>query len=203
MLRINQCLIALAFSAGAAMAAESGPGSTNEVGFLLGGFSPLSVGGADLGSGIGLQANYGRRIWGTTKVALYGEVHFLASPQRLISSLNRSATRDVASLYVTPGIRVKFLPGARISPYVAVGGGLALYEQSHLSLNGQPNGAERERYTGAFDAAGGADFKLWRWASLRGEVRNFYTGAPAYNLRPSPGAQNNVVIGGGFVVNWH
>jgi hypothetical protein len=58
-----------------------------------------------LNSGIALQANYGHHFIGR-RTALYGEVHFLANPQRVVDSANSAATRDVATLYVTPGVRV-------------------------------------------------------------------------------------------------
>ena len=71
------------------------------------------------------QVNYGRRFFTNNKVALYGEINFLASPLRNVSSSVTTATRDFSSLYLTPGIRAKFLPASRVSPYVLVGGGYA------------------------------------------------------------------------------
>jgi hypothetical protein len=44
--------------------------------------------------------------------------------------------------------------------------------------------------------------KLWRWIGARGEIRDFYTGSPAYNLPGITGGQHNVVAGGGFVLKW-
>jgi hypothetical protein len=44
--------------------------------------------------------------------------------------------------------------------------------------------------------------KLWRWIGARGEIRDFYTGSPAYNLTGITGGQHNVVAGGGFVLKW-
>lgn len=149
-----------------------------------------------------LQANYGYRFLGGGLAALYGEIHFLANPQRLVESGGPTATRDVASLYVTPGIRVKFVPRSPIAPYFAVGGGYALYEQSLLRGDGRPNDAPRTINRGAFDFGGGVDVKFWRWLGLRAEIRDFYTGVPAYNLRGITGGQHNVVAGGGFVIKW-
>ena len=70
------------------------------------------------------QVNYGRRIFSNDKVALYGEINFLASPLRDVSSSVTTATRDFSSLYLTPGIRVKFLPSSRVSP--SVGGAMSI-----------------------------------------------------------------------------
>lgn len=154
-----------------------------------------------LSSGTALQANYGYRFWSNGKVAILGEVHFLANGQRKIESPDTRVTRDVATAYVTPGVRFKFAPDAAVAPYFAVGGGYALYEQSHFQLNGTDNPAPRFIHRGAFQFGGGADFKLWRWIGLRAEVRDFYTGSPALNF-PVSGGQHNIVAGGGFVLKW-
>jgi opacity protein-like surface antigen len=181
-------------------------GQKHELGLTLGGLFPQDRGmipnTVRLGRGTALQANYGRRITGRPVAALYGEAHFLANPLRTAGSGNPASTRDVASLYVTPGIRVKFAPNKSLSPYAAVGGGLAWYEQSVLRIDGKPNPAPRNTYRGAFDFGGGVDTKFRRWIGLRAEIRDFYTGSPAYNIPNLGGGQHNVVVGGGFVVKW-
>jgi hypothetical protein len=62
----------------------------------------------DAGSGVAFQVNYGRRFFRNNKVALYGEINFLASPPRDVSSSVPTATRDFSSRYLTPGIRVGY-----------------------------------------------------------------------------------------------
>jgi len=118
-----------------------------------------------LKSGTALQANYGVRITGGGAAALIGEVHFLASPLRDIASSQSGASRDFATIYIAPGIRVKFAPEARISPYLAVGGGYALYEQSTLTLGGQANSAPRHIHRGLLQFG-----EVWTWASCAGSV---------------------------------
>src|SRR5882724_12092952 len=74
----------------------------NELAFGLGGlpsYSRSNLPKLNLGPGIGFQVNYGRRLFSARRIALYGEVDFLASPLRNVSSSVTSATRDVASLY--------------------------------------------------------------------------------------------------------
>jgi opacity protein-like surface antigen len=170
-----------------------------ELGLTLGAlFETDRGGGLTSGAGTGFQANYGFRLAGGDKAALFLETHFLASPLREVETRDSSATANYASLYVTPGLRIKFAPNARISPYVAVGGGLAWYEQSREQVGGGPNSAPRNIYRGAFQFGGGVDVKVWRFLSLRAEVRDFYTGSPAYNVAEVRGGQHNVVAGGGF-----
>lgn len=206
----STCRIALSgvlalLSAAASFGADEAP-PTNELAFQLGGFTALTRSDSqprvDLSPGIALQANYGRLLASGRNLALYWEVHFLANPLREVASNSVTATNDVATLFVTPGVRLKFFPTARFSPYLSTGGGLAWFEQSKQQINGSPNPAARELLRGAFDVGGGVDVPVWRFLALRGEVRDFYTGTPNYNIAALRGGQNNIVLGGGFVVRW-
>src|SRR5262249_10774215 len=124
-------LFVLLFGCGPAFAEQ------HEIGLTLGGLFPQNRGTIPntvrLGGGTALQANYGHRLI-SGHVALYGEVHFLANPQRLVGSGNPVSTRDIATIYVTPGIRVKFAPTRSFSPYLAVVGGYAVYAQGVCQL---------------------------------------------------------------------
>jgi opacity protein-like surface antigen len=178
----------------------------NELAFGLGGLPSLSRSDApslNAGPGTGLQVNYGRRFLDGNKLALYGEINFLASPLREVSSSVTSATQNFASLYVTPGLRLKAFPKSRISPYLAIGGGYADYEQSTTEISGQPNPASRELARGVFDFGAGVDVRVWRWVALRGEARDFYSGSPGYNVASLSGGQHNVFAGGAIVLRWH
>ncbi len=178
----------------------------HEIGLTLGGLLSTSRSAnttrLDLDSGAALQANYGFRFWSNHTAALYGEVHFLANPLRDVHSSTQSLTANVATLVVTPGIRLKFLPNSRIAPYLAVGGGWADYAQSKETLAGLPNPASRTTNHGVLDYGGGLDFKFWRFVGLRTEVRDFYAGAPSYNTNLIRGGQHNVVAGGGLVLKF-
>jgi opacity protein-like surface antigen len=152
-------------------------------------------------SGRALQANYAYRFWANGTLAISGEFHFLANPLRNVSGAS-FLTKDFASLYLTPGVRVKFNPAGRIQPFGVIGGGYALYEQSTETIGGAPNPAPRHINRGAFTFGGGVDIKILQWVAVRGDVRDFYTGRPIYNLPSLDGGQHNVVASGGFVVRW-
>ncbi|MDQ6666147.1 MAG: hypothetical protein M3Z23_17340 [Acidobacteriota bacterium] len=134
--------------------------------------------------------------------ALYAETHFLANGLRDIGAGNSNASRDVATILVTLGLRLKFFPRRAISPYAAVGGGYALYEQSRMTIGGAPNPAPRFTHRGALDFSGGVDAPLWRFVGLRAEVRDFYTGNPSFNEPVISSGQHNVVAGGGIVLRF-
>lgn len=178
----------------------------NELAFGLGGIPALSRSDSptlDAGPGVAFQVNYGRRFLTRRQWALYGEINFVASPLREVSSSVSTATHDYASLYITPGFRVKFRPASRISPYAVIGGGYADYEQSLTRIDGRSNQASRELSRGVFDYGAGVDVHFWRFISLRGEARDFYTGSPNYNVPSISGGQHNVVATGAFVLGWH
>jgi hypothetical protein len=192
-------LFTLLFGCGTAFAQK------HEVGLTVGGLIPQDRGTISnalrLSGGTAWQANYAHRLLGE-RAELYGEFHFLANAQRLVTSANSASTRDIATIYLTPGVRVKFAPGSLVSPYVAVGAGAAFYQQSLLQIDGKPNPVPRNISRAAFDFGCGIDTHIWRWIGLRGEIRDFYTGSPAYNLSGLSNGQHNVVTGGGFVLKW-
>ena len=199
-MEIRTAVMWLLLGSSAAMA------QTHELGLTLGRLSGPTrsspAGDIQLSSGVGLQANYGFRFLQTRRIALFGEVHFLANGQRTIISTNSAVTRDVATLFVTPGVRVAWTGFRRFVPYGIVGGGYALYEQSYFRLDGASNEAPRFTQRPAFSYGGGINVPVWRFIALRLEARDFYTGNPSFNSVVRGSAQQNVVVGGGFVVSW-
>jgi hypothetical protein len=148
-----------------------------------------------------LGANYGHRFLDAGIARLYGEIEFVALPNRSSTAATATVPQNYASLYVTPGLRPKFLAGARLSPWVAVGGGYALYEQSAKFSNVQ-NTSNKFLSRGVFDFGGGMDYKLFRFIGLRGEVRDFLSGNPNLNVALSSSTQRNVVASGGITLRF-
>ena len=152
-------------------------GQNHELGLTLGRLSgptrASAAGDLALSSGVGLQANYGYRFLQRRHIALFGEVHFLANGQRTLASSNRAATRDLATLFVTPGVRVAWTGLRRFVPYATAGGGYALYEQSFFRIDGASNEAPRFTHRGAFTYGGGVNVPVWRFVGLRLEARDF------------------------------
>ena len=97
---------------------------------------------------------------------------------------------------------MKLFPNRNVAPYLAAGGGWAVYEQSTNTLNGNSNPASRLVNHGTVDFGGGVDFKFWRFVGLRAEIRDFYAGAPSYNTMAIRGGQHNVVAGGGLILKF-
>lgn len=183
------------------LAATGALAQKHELGLTLGRLPSQDRSSLEIAGGTALQANYGVRVAGGEGAALYGEVTLLSSPLRDVAAANRRATRDFATLYVTPGLRVKLAPQSPVSPYVAFGGGWAWYEQSTQRLDGQPNDAPRNVHRLAFMFGGGVDVRVRSWLAVRGEVRDFYTGNPDFNINVA-GRQHNVAVTGGIVLRW-
>jgi opacity protein-like surface antigen len=180
--------------------------SAQELGFTLGNvFSTARSGGntkLDLGRGTALEFDYGQRLWKNDTFAVLLNVHFLANPQRVVSSLDRTLTRDVATIYAVPGVKIQFRPDSRLRPFVTAGVGYALYEQSLTRIDLVPNPAARLSHKAAFGYGGGADVGVLKWLALRGEYRGYVTGSPAFNTTAISGAQHNPVLSGGFVLTF-
>lgn len=138
-------------------------------------FSVGAHGGGDKSTNAAWQANYSAGLKKGDKAALFGEIHVLASPNRVNQLRDLFASRDEAALFVTPGLGVRFVPRARVSPFVSMGYGLGVYEQSQLLQNGAPFPGSRSTKHGAWQYGGGVDVLTLRWLALRGDFRNFYS----------------------------
>jgi hypothetical protein len=109
--------------------------------------------------------------------------------------------QNYASLYLTPGLRLKLFPRSRLSAWGAIGGGYALYQQSAQLSNGQ-NTTNKFLNRGVIDYGGGLDYRLFRFIGLRGEVRDFFSGNPNLSVALSSSTQHNVVASGGITLRF-
>jgi hypothetical protein len=164
-------------------------------------FQNSAAGTTQISADRSLGVNYGHRLFGAGIAALYGEIEFVALPNRGLTAATATVPQNYASLYVAPGLRLKFLPGSRLSPWVAAGGGYALYQEAALLSNGQ-NTTNKYLNRGVFDFGGGLDYKLFRFIGLRGEVRDFFSGNPNLNVALSSSTQHNVVASGGITLRF-
>ncbi|MBI3649450.1 MAG: hypothetical protein HY231_00190 [Acidobacteria bacterium] len=188
---------------------HQGIAQKREIGLLLGGLSTSdqtfrlpTPGSLKIRTGLTYQANYAQRLVNARVAALYFEVPFVATPSTTVQSSNVLAPRNYASIFITPGLKVKLLPAASVSPYVFAGGGYARFAESDSRSDNQPNTGPKGTNRGAVDFGGGVDIKIIPFLSLRGEVRDFYSGTPRFNLPALDNRQHNLLISGGFVVRF-
>ena len=148
------------------------------------------------------QATFAWRLWGTDTAQLSLEVPFIASPAFTLVPPRAALPLEYASLYLTPGVRVTFLPKAPVSVFGAIGGGYARYSESKLKADRSPNPDQRDTNAGALQFGGGIDVRGLGWLGFRFELRDVYTGARNFSLAtPGPRA-HNVVGSGGLVVRF-
>ena len=181
----------------------------HEVGLLFGALSTgsrdiqlPSLSKAEIGVGGTYQANYARRIANAKLASLHVEVLFAATPLVKIKSTNIFIPRDYASLFLTPGLKLKLVPSWRVSPYVAAGGGYARFRESDFRTNNQANTGKIGTNTGVYNYGGGLDIRLFHYLGLRGEVRDFVTGNPNFNAPFLSNRQHNVLTSGGIVLHF-
>ena len=190
-----------------ALVAAPARAQNQELTFSLGGIPGQtctfqgSAGTAQISADRSFGINYGHRFLDAKIAALYGEIEFVAIPNRGVTSATAIVPQDFASLYLTPGLRLKFFPHSRLSPWGAIGGGYALYQQSAKLSNGQ-NETDKFLNRGVFDYGGGLDFRLLRFIGLRAEVRDFLSGNPDLNAKLNSSTQHNVVASGGLILRF-
>ena len=165
----------------------------------------------DLSSSVVFGINYARQLKAGKNIALYFEVPFVAAPSHSVTLGSGilppapDTPTSLATLYITPGVRVKFARKSAFSPWVSFGGGYGLYEGSQRLASGAAN-PDRFSSVGTLQWGGGVDIKtplkILFPITLRGEVRDFYT-LDSLNFNTGRGtSQHNVFVGGGIVLKF-
>jgi hypothetical protein len=139
---------------------------------------------------IGVQANYAWQLLERPAGRLYIEVPVssFTGPvgQGVIADLGgvKQISRPEGVFFLTPGLRYHLNLKERVAVYAAVGGGIALRQQTVFTYSADPSGSviyplistrTGRKASGAFDIGVGLDFRLTRLLSLRGELRSFRT----------------------------
>ena len=191
------------------MVAEAALAQKHEVAFTSGG---LKIGerGFDLprpgflkfSTGLTYELNYARRFFDGKIAALYLEFPFAATPRTKVKTDNVLSPRSYSSIFFTPGIKLKLIPGAKYSPFAMVGVGVARLGESDTRIDESPNTERTTKTETVFDFGFGLDIRLFSIASLRGEVRDYYSELPPLNVRALRDRQHNALISAGIVLRF-
>src|SRR5258708_24801488 len=165
-------------------------------------FDLPTLGTLKFDTGFTYQINYARRFFNARLAALYVEFPFVGTPTTNINSSNALSPRSYSTIFFTPGVRLKVVPGFKYSPYAVVGGGLGRFSESSATINGLPNPNSGSHVEGVFDFGGGLDVRLVPFVSLRGEIRDFYSGVPPLNVSGLKGREHNALFSGGVVLRF-
>src|SRR5579863_8128794 len=181
----------------------------NEVGGMLGRIfiSDQGITGATYfnptihsGKGLTFDVEYARRFIVAPIYSLSGEVLFAYNPKE---DLNAGTTGNAVvptnykELFITPAARVNLFPTTAVSPWVSLGAGFGHFsEGSQLDYSGINPG--KSTTSGVVQGGIGLDVKVWKRLSIRGEVRDFWSGVPDFPLAPTGKTrQHNFFVGGG------
>ena len=155
-----------------------------------------------IGDGLTFEVNYARYLASGGQLSLSLEVPFVFSfDQDLHAALPNRVPEDYKSYFLTPAARVNFFSGLAVSPWVSVGGGFGHFSASSNLLFGGQTPGNTGNTTGVFQVGGGLDVRLIGHFSLRGEVRDFWSGAPKLGVTTDQTRQHNLFVGAGVV--WH
>ena len=192
-----------AFNLFSSSASAQSAQSRFDVGLLLGSTKATDEGSVlRFDRGTTYQATFAWAVWRTDSANLSIEVPFIASPAFTVITPGPSLPLEYASLYLTPGVRVTFVPKAAVSFFGALGGGYARYSESKLRADRSANPNQRDTNAGALQFGGGIDVRGFGWLGFRGEVRDLYTGARNFSIQTPGKRVHNVIASGGLVVRF-
>ena len=143
-------------------------------------------------SGFSLIGAYSHRLINVKAASLHLELPVMFAPSRMANT--ERFNPDFSSLYFTPSLKLKLLPGSGISPFVSVGGGVAHFDEGSISSN-----------RGAFQVGGGLDFKTrLPLLGFRFEVRDFITGIPGTPSFAGVSSDHlqSIFVGGGVTLHF-
>ncbi len=139
------------------------------------------------------------RLLDAKVASLHVELPIAAIPSQNITftTVPSAVIGNLSTTFITPAVRLKFVPASPIAPWVSFGGGWARYS---LDSGGTNNKA-------ALQYGGGIDFKTGLPVlGFRAEVRDFVTGDPSLNVislaNTSGFHHHNVLAGGGIILRF-
>lgn len=148
------------------------------------------------GNGLSFEGNIARRMMDLELFSVSLEVPVVFNVDGDVHTHNNPVSNGYRATFVTPAARLNLFPHTAVSPWVSVGGGVGHFSGSAVQF--QKNTGTN---TGIFQIGGGLDVALYRKFSLRGELRDFWSGVPNLNVSTNQSRQHNLLVGGGLI--WH
>ncbi len=153
------------------------------------------------GKGLTFEVNYTRHLFATPIFGISGEVPAVFNLDEKLGSGYDVVPSSYKQIFVTPAVRLNFFPETAVTPWVSLGGGFGHFSENKnlVYYNANPGGSTT---SGVLEGGLGLDVKVWRRFSIRGQVRDFWSGTPDFPLaNTGKSRQNNYFVGGGVV--WH
>ena len=153
------------------------------------------------GKGLTFEVNYARHVVEAGPASLFLEVPFVANTDEDLHAAQNVIPEKFSSYFVTPAARLNIFADQAVSPWISFGGGFAHFRESSTLVFGGPNPGKTGTTAGVFQAGLGLDVRFFHRFSLRGEVRDFWSGVPQLNVNTGKSRQRNLFVGVGVV--WH
>ena len=152
------------------------------------------------GSGLTFEINYARLLTAGNVFGLRAEIPFVVNPdQDLHAAPPNRIPEQYRSFMAAPSAKVNFFPDAAVSPWVSFGAGFAHFSESSTLLFGGKNTGPTGTTTSVVQGGFGLDVKLVKSFTLRGEVRDFWTGVPKLGVNTGKTRQHNYFLGSGVM----
>jgi hypothetical protein len=153
------------------------------------------------GKGLTFEVNYARVLFGTPIYAVSGEVPAVFNLDEKLNSGSNVVPSSYKQIFVTPSVRLNLFPATAVSPWVSFGGGFGHFSENDTLIYGGPNPGGSTT-SGVIQGGLGLDVRVWHRFSIRGQVRDFWSGTPSLPLADTGKTrQNNYFVGGGVI--WH
>jgi opacity protein-like surface antigen len=152
------------------------------------------------GKGRTFEGEYARVFWVTPIYSLSAEGVIAYNHDIKLNAGAYGAAvvpQEMKSLFLTPAARVNLFPTTAVSPWISLGAGFGRFTQSsQLDYSGDNPGKSKTGFV--LQGGLGLDVKVWKQLSIRGEVRDFWSGEPDFPLAPTGKTrQHNFFVGGG------
>jgi hypothetical protein len=157
------------------------------------------------GHGVTFQVNYARVLLAKQVFSISGEVPAVFNLDEDLNSGGPVVPSGYRQIFVTPAARLNLFPETLVSPWVSLGGGFGRFTESKDLIYYGTNPGESTT-SGVLEGGIGVDVSPfghhYRHFSIRGEVRDFWSGTPSLPLADTGKTrQHNYFIGIGVV--WH
>jgi hypothetical protein len=154
------------------------------------------------GKGLTFEVNYARHLIVTPIYSISGEIPAVFNLDEDLNSGSDVVPKDYKQVFVTPSVRLNLFPITAVSPWFSVGGGFAYFNENKnlLYYNTNPGGSST---SGVLQIGAGLDVRVWRRFSIRGDLRDFWSGTPDLPLADTGKTrQHNYFVGGGVVYHF-
>jgi hypothetical protein len=153
------------------------------------------------GKGVTFEINYARTLLVAPVFSVSAEVPAVFNLDEDLGSGADVVPPNYRQIFVAPSARLNLFPATAVSPWVSFGAGFGHFsEDKKLNYSGtNPGGSST---SGVIQGGIGLDVRAWHRFSIRGEVRDFWSGTPDLPLADTgKSRQHNYFVGAGVV--WH